>query len=104
MKTAISGVYHHMIKDEKMTLVQQHKHCPMNKSTWCKFWQDKLHNHGNYTEDSQIPEVFKSRVCLLTSKLPHQSWYKIEVYPIPYVNRTVEKNNSKETYDWVAMK
>ena len=30
MKTAISGVYHHMIKDEKMTLVQQHKYCPMN--------------------------------------------------------------------------
>ena len=43
-------------------------------------------------------------VCHLTSKLPHQSGYKIEVYPIPYVNRTVEKNNSKETYDWVAMK
>ena len=36
-------------------------------------------------------------VCLLTSKLPHQSWYKIEVKPILYVNRKVEKNNSKET-------
>ena len=35
-------------------------------------------------------------VCLLTSKLPHQSWYKIEVKPIPYVNRKVEKNNSKK--------
>ena len=26
MKTAISGVYRHMIKDDKMTLVQKHKH------------------------------------------------------------------------------
>ena len=53
---------------------------------------------------STVASSFANCVCLLTSKLPHQSWYKIEVYPIPYVNRTVEKNNSKETYDWVAMK
>ena len=46
MKTAISEVYRHMIKDDKMTLVQQHKHCPMNKSTWCKLWKDKLYTHG----------------------------------------------------------
>ena len=73
MKTTISGVYHHMIKDEKMTLVQQHKHCPMNKSTWCKFWQDKLHNHGNYTEDSRIPEVFKSELKYLFDRLSHET-------------------------------
>ena len=62
-----------MIKDEKMTLVQQHKHCPMNKSTWCKFWQDKLHNHGNYTEDSRIPEVFKSELKYLFDRLSDET-------------------------------
>ena len=43
MKTAIFAVYHHMIKDNELTLIQQHKYCPMYKNTCCKFWQDKLH-------------------------------------------------------------
>ena len=63
------------------------------------------HTNDMYTHTNDMYTHTKDTyVCLLTSKLPHQSWYKIEVQPIPYVNRKDEKNNSKETQDWVAMK
>ena len=82
---------------------------------WGKVYIKKTNIHPVYFADNnqlrkkmcdlkKMPGYKNKYVCLLTSKLPHQSWYTIEVYPIPYVNRKVEKNNSKETYDWVAMK
>ena len=45
MKNSIWAIYHHMIQsnDSEATLEEQHKFCPKDKNTWCKFWEDKLH-------------------------------------------------------------
>ena len=44
MKTVILAIYHHMIKDDELSLVQQHMHCPKTTNTRLKYWQDKLHS------------------------------------------------------------
>ena len=71
MKTAIRAIYEHMIKDDELSLVQQHMHCPKttNTANTCKHWQDRLHNKGMYTEDSRLPSVFKSELKYLFERL-----------------------------------
>ena len=49
MKTTILAVYHHMIRDDSLSLNEQHKYCPIHINTWCKYWQDNLHNTCKYT-------------------------------------------------------
>ena len=72
MKTAIRAIYEHMIKDNELSLVQQHMNCPKTTNTW---WQDKLQNKGMYTEDSRLPSVFKSELkYLLTSYRMMNCW------------------------------
>ena len=47
----------------------------------------QTHSPGMYASNiytimcmpTHSPGMYASNVCLLTSKLPHQSWYKIEV-------------------------
>ena len=36
MKKAINAILHHMIKDDTMSLAQQHMYCPRHGKTWCK--------------------------------------------------------------------
>ena len=52
MKKAINAILHHMIKDNTMSLVQQHMYCRRHSKTRCKFWLDKLHGKGTYDESS----------------------------------------------------
>ena len=58
MQTSISAILNHMVKSEKVSLKQQHKHCPKTKNTWCKFWKDKQDKTQLYSEDNRLPEVF----------------------------------------------
>ena len=37
MKKAIDAILHHMIKDDTMSLVQQHMYCPRHSKPWCEF-------------------------------------------------------------------
>ena len=52
MKKAINAIFHHTIKDDTMSLVQQHMYCPRHSKTWCKFRLDKHHDKGTYDESS----------------------------------------------------
>ena len=56
MQKAIKAVFNHIIKD---TPVQQLMFCPTTSDTWCKFWQNKLHDTGLYEESTRLPIVFK---------------------------------------------
>ena len=69
MRTAIQAVLHHMAKDDNKTLVDQHKFCPKDKDTWCKFWQAEIFNVGVYSEDGRLPAVFKNELESLFERL-----------------------------------
>ena len=71
MKTVIFAVYHHMIKGNELTLIQQHKYYPMHKNTWCLFWQDKLHDICRYTVETRSA-VFKSELKCLVDRLSNE--------------------------------
>ena len=58
MKTSIWAIYHHMIKDDTLSLEEQHKLCPKGKDSWCKFWKDKENNTATYNDDKRLPHVF----------------------------------------------
>ena len=76
MKKAINAILHHMIKDDTMSLVQQHMYCPRHSKTWCKFWLDKLHDKGTYNESSRLPTVFKAELHPLFDRLSIQRYSK----------------------------
>ena len=50
--------------------------CPKTTNTWCKYWQDKLHNKGMYTEDSRLPSVSKSELKYLFERLSNDELLK----------------------------
>ena len=69
MKNAVMAIYNHMIKDDNLSIMQQHRYCPKISSTWCKYWQDKLHNNGDYTEVGRLPPIFNSKLKYLFERL-----------------------------------
>ena len=67
MKDGIWAIYYHMIKsDDNTPLEEQHKFCPKDKQTWCKFWHDKLFASKNdkktYDESKCLPPVFRNEL------------------------------------------
>lgn len=69
MKNDIWAIYHHMIRDDSQKLEVQHKLCPKSSDTWCKFWQDKTNNTSNYNESSRLPEIFRTELKPLFTRL-----------------------------------
>ena len=65
-----------MINDDNLSVVQQHKYCPKNINTWCRYWQDKVPNQGRYTEDNRLPSVFKSKLKYLFDRLSDEDLVK----------------------------
>jgi hypothetical protein len=41
MKASIKAIQHHMVKNGKLPLKEQHQYCPKSADTWCKYWKDK---------------------------------------------------------------
>lgn len=58
MQENIKAIQHHVIKNPKETLEEQHRFCPKGEDTWCRFWQDKINNTNDYKEDQRLPFVF----------------------------------------------
>ena len=48
-----------MIKDETLTLDEQHKYCPQSPDTWCKFWFDNINGTTTYLEKNRLDSIFK---------------------------------------------
>jgi len=44
MKDSIWAIYHHMIREDGISLEKQHDKCPKGPDSWCKFWSDVLLN------------------------------------------------------------
>ena len=58
MKKSIRAIYHHSIKCEGMSLLEQHQFCPKDKKSWCKFWQEKNFKDAKYSNESLLPPAF----------------------------------------------
>ncbi|CAH3044759.1 unnamed protein product, partial [Pocillopora meandrina] len=69
MKESIKAIQCHMIVDEDMSLKKQHRHCPKDKDTWCKFWAD-MHNKTNtYDNSKRLPAVFMKELDPIFKRL-----------------------------------
>ena len=69
MRTSIKAIQHHMIKNDQLTLEQQHHYCPKSSDTWCKYWKDKADGTKLYNEDNRLPEVFMKELDPLFTRL-----------------------------------
>ncbi|XP_068700909.1 uncharacterized protein [Montipora foliosa] len=65
MKNSVWAIYHHMIKNDLCSLEEQHKLCPKDQDTWCKFWKDK----AAYKEDNRLPCVFVEELKPIFTRL-----------------------------------
>lgn len=54
MKDSIWAIYHHMIREDGISLEKQHDKCPKGPDSWCKFWSDR----SSYNESKRLPSVF----------------------------------------------
>ena len=52
MESSIWAIFKHMIRDESITLDEQHKSCP--KNSCCSYWN----NRGSYNNDQRFPPSF----------------------------------------------
>jgi len=62
MKTAVLAIKCHLIREDGVTLQFQHRFCPKNKETWCKFWKDQLYGTSEYDESGRLPSVFMAEL------------------------------------------
>ena len=69
VKTSIKAIQHHMVKNDKISLEQQHQHCPKSADTWCKYWKDKADGTSLYDEDNRLPEVFMEQLDPIFTRL-----------------------------------
>ena len=54
MKNSVWAIFGHMIADDSLPLHEQHRLCPRDSDTWCKFWKDR----SNYNERNRLSSVF----------------------------------------------
>ena len=59
MQNAIWAIFYHMIKDETLTVDEQHKYCPQSPDRWCKFWFDNINGTTTYLEKNRLDSIFK---------------------------------------------
>lgn len=62
MESSIWEIFKHMIRDESITLDEQHKLCP--KNSWCSYWS----NRCNYNDDNRLPSSFLAYFLKLNQK------------------------------------
>ena len=65
MQKAIWAIYHHMIRDDRKSLEDQHEFCPKTQETWCKFWKQD----GSYNDAKRLPPVFLNELRPLFERL-----------------------------------
>ena len=54
MQDSIWAIFFHTIRDDTKSLEEQHRFCPQDSNSWCKFWSD----HENYKDSKRLPPVF----------------------------------------------
>lgn len=69
MKKSIKAIQHHMVKNDKKSLEEQHQYCPQSADTWCKYWKDKKDKTNLYNEDNQLSEVFMAELNPIFTRL-----------------------------------
>ena len=73
MKNSIRAIQYHMIKNEDMSLEEQHRYCPKGKDTWCKLWADKENNTITYNNSKRLPGVFMKELDPIFERLSDNS-------------------------------
>lgn len=76
MKTSIKAIQHHMIKNDKLTLEEQHQYCPKSADAWCKYCKDKADRTKWYNEDNRLPEVFMKQLDPIFTRLSNDDLLK----------------------------
>ena len=66
---AIWAVYHCSICNDTEPLQVQHRYCPTDERTWCKYWQSQNDPEIKYSQKSQLPPVFLSKLKPLFERL-----------------------------------
>ena len=56
MKKNIIAILHHCVKGASP--VKQHRFCPRDESSWCKWQQDKATGTWTYSDEECLPSVF----------------------------------------------
>jgi hypothetical protein len=69
MKESIKVIQHHMVKNGKHPLKEQHQYCPKSADTWCKYWKDKNDDTQLYDEDNRLSEVFMDELDPILTRL-----------------------------------
>ena len=54
MQDSIWAIFFHTIRDDTKSLEEQHRFCPRDSNSWCKFWSDR----ENYKDSKRLPPVF----------------------------------------------
>ena len=62
MKNAVTAILNHLVKDEKLSLEEQHAFCPKDRTTWCKYWKDQADKTTLYDESKRLPSAFKNEL------------------------------------------
>lgn len=69
MKKSIKAIQHHMVKNDKKSLEEQHQYCPQSADTWCKYWKDKNDHTNLYNEDNRLSVVFMAELDPIFTRL-----------------------------------
>ena len=75
MQDAIWAIYHHCIIG-KEPLTQQHRFCPKNSTSWCRYQQDVMNKTQTYNELNRLPEVFRDELKPLFTRLSRSDLLK----------------------------
>ena len=73
MQNDIWAIFHHMIKADHTPLQEQHKYCPKNSNSWCKYWKDHFNDTNDYIEHNRLPQVFQTALRRLFERLTDSS-------------------------------
>ncbi len=61
MREAILAILHHSVQaPDEVPLTQQHRYCPKDSSSWCRFWVDQDKDTHTYSESQRLPSAFFS--------------------------------------------
>ena len=69
MKNAVNAILNHLVKDEKLSLEEQHAFCPKDRTTWCKYWKDQADYTTLYNESKRLPSAFKNELKPIFNRL-----------------------------------
>ena len=64
-------VLSHMFEEDGMSLEEQHRNCPQDYHSWCKFWSDRT----KYNDAKVLSAVFMPELTPIFTRLSNDTLY-----------------------------